>query len=309
LRDLFGNEIYQKTVRINIYADEVYGKECPYSKNIWHYIGIIIENLESPLIDDIVSKRFMDNFDQDSPYYHKNNKIVHWSEIRTADAKNICKRWFEYILDPNKSRKTFYSCILGLNDSNLNKDEFDTEDDFNSKYNRFFRSTVLYAIKTFFNGKQVNVENIYHEEGQQHYNNYFPWYTIYKLKQEENIQFNCDEITFLPKDHKIDRRSNIIQLCDTILGVSTSIIHGIEKSKASKYREELADQYCDMFRKIIDNPRNKNSQYEYYNRIIINFFPKEITAPDDIRRNMHQFYSCRPLFYIEQNSGQLRFEF
>ena len=303
--DLFGNVDIQKPVSVNIYADEVYGKECPYTKNIWHYIGIIVEDLNNPLLDDIIHERFMGNFDEHSPYYEMNNKVVHWSDIRIADTKNICKRWFEYILNPNRSKNTFYSYILGLNDSFLIREEFDTNDAFNSKYNRFFRTAVLYALKVFFGGRQVIVENIYHEEGQQSYSEYFPWHVIYKLKQEEeNIAFNCNKIIFLPKDHKKDRRSNIIQLCDAVLGVSTSIIHGIEKSKASKYREELADLYCDMFKRIIENPRNKNSRFEYYNRIMISFFPKEKTAPDDVRRLRNQFYSKRRLFYIEQKSGQ-----
>jgi len=81
----------------------------------------------------------MGNYDVHSPYYEKNNKIVHWNEIRIADTKNICKRWFNYILNPGRSSSKFYSYILGLNDSYLEKEEFDIKDEFNSKYNRFFR--------------------------------------------------------------------------------------------------------------------------------------------------------------------------
>jgi len=73
-----------------IYADEIYAKKCPYTKHLWHYIGIIIENLEMPLINDIIDIRYIKNFDQRSHYYDKNNNIVHWSKIRTADTKNIC---------------------------------------------------------------------------------------------------------------------------------------------------------------------------------------------------------------------------
>lgn len=232
----------------------------------------------------------------------KNNKIVHWSDIRIADTKNICKRWFNYILNPGRSSSKFYSYILGLNDSYLEKEEFDIKDEFNSKYNRFFRSAVLYALKVFFRGKHVVVENTYHEVGQQAHSKYFPWHVIYKLEQEEqNISFNCREITFLPKDHRKDQRSNIIQLCDVVLGVSTSIIHGIEKSRSSLYREELANLYSAIFKRIIENPKNKNSWYKYYNRIMISFFPNKKTAPDDIRRLSNQFYTKRKLYYIEKN--------
>ncbi|GAI57281.1 unnamed protein product, partial [marine sediment metagenome] len=207
--------------------------------------------------------------------YNKNNRIVHWSEIKDADTKNICKRWLEYILNPRKSRKNFYSYILGLNDSKLIREEFNTNDEFNSKYNRFFRSAVLYALKTFFPGKGIIVKNIFHEEGQQQNNRYFQWHCIYKLEDIENVTFNCENIIFLPKDHKKDKRSNIIQLCDCILGVSTSIIHGIKKSNNSKYREELADTYFPLLKRLIEAPDNRNSRYAYYKRIMVGFFPKE----------------------------------
>jgi hypothetical protein len=197
--DLFGKELTYKPVSVNIYADEIQGRVCPYTGNLWNYIGILIEDLDNPLLDNIIYERFMGNFEKGSRYYEMNNKVVHWCEIRIADTKNICKRWFEFILNPEKSRKKFYSYILGLNDSYLKREEFDSADEFNSKYNRFFRSAVLYALKTIFNGGNVVVENIFHEEGQQQFNQYFPWHIIYKLGGKDNISFNCEKITFLPR--------------------------------------------------------------------------------------------------------------
>ena len=270
---------------------------------------MIVEDLDHPLLDDIIYERFMGNFDEHSKYYEMNNKIVHWCEITSADASNICKRWFEYILNPDKSRRKFYSYILGLNDSHLIEKEFDTEDEFNSKYNRFFRSALSYALKTFFSGRKVVVENIFHEEGQQQDHPYFPWHVINKLGRDGNILFNCDMITFLPKDHKKEARSNLIQVCDAVLGASTSLIHGIKKGKRSKYREELVNLYANLFKRVIDNPQNKNSSYEYYNRIRVSFFPREKTVLGDIGRLTNQFYSTRLLYYLEQQSGQLRFVF
>jgi len=199
MRDLFGKTRVEEPIQINIYADEVQGRHCPFTNTVWNYIGIIVENLAYPLLDDIIHERFMGNFDKTSKYYDMNNKIVHWCEIRSADAKNICKRWFDYILNPEKSRKTFYSYILGLNDSYLSKEEFDSEDEFNSKYNRFFRSAVLYALETFFGGRQVIVENIFHEQGQQHDNAFFPWHLIYKLEKDDTISFIAIKLHFYRK--------------------------------------------------------------------------------------------------------------
>jgi len=309
MRDLFGNQHIQQPVHVNIYADEIYSKICPYSDNKWFYIGLVVEDLTNPLLEDIVKERFCENLDETSEYYDKNNKIVHWSDIRGADTKNICKRWFEYILNPDKSSKTFYSYILGINNSKLTREEFDTEDEFNSQYNRFFRSAVNYALKIFFPGNDIVVEDIFHEEGTQRDNEYFPWHCIYKLQQQEPLTFQCGNIAFLPKDHKKRRESNLIQLCDCVLGVSTSIIHGIEKSNTSKYREELADLYFPLFKRVVNEPGNKNSRYQHCNRIIIRFFPREKTALGDERRLINQFYYQRNLYYAEQKSCQMSFEF
>lgn len=305
--DLFGNEMVELPVRINIYADEIQEKICPYTQEKWFYIGIIVEDLSNPILEDIIAERFMNNFDKNSPYYEKNNRIIHWSEINDADTKNICKRWFEYILNVDRSEKKFYSYILGINNSKLDKEKFDTEDEFNSKYNRFFRTAVLYGIKKFFPNRIVIVFNIYHEEGPQQQNKYFPWHCIYKISQkEENIIFLTDKIEFLPKDHRENVRSNLIQLCDAFLGACTSIIHGIKPSKTSKYREELLDLISPLVQRMIEKPENKNSRYKHANRIMIRFFPREKAQLDDIKGFLNQFYTKRKMYYLEQKSGQLK---
>jgi len=262
------------------------------------------------LLPEIIRIRFCNNFDTSSPYYEKNNKQIHWSEIRTADVKNICKRWFQYILDPSKSSKTFYCSILGINDSFLNKEEFDAENDFNSKYNRFFRSLIKYSLKCFFRGKKIIIKNIYHEQGQQQYHELFPWHTIFKLQSEEpKFTFERKEIDFLQKDHKIDERANLIQLCDCFMGATTTIIHGFEKSKSANCRIELLDILLPLVQRMVREPKNKNSSYSHYNRIMISFFPKQKTDLNDPQRYVNQFYNKRKLKYEEDKSGQESFSF
>jgi len=294
-----------KPIEINIFADEIQLKKCPYTNEKWIYIGIVVEDLSNPLLEDIISERFCNNLDEQSPYYDKNNRIIHWAEIKDLDTKNICKRWFKYILDPSNSRQKFHAYILGLNDSKLNKEEFDQNNQFSSKYNRFFRSTILYALKRFFPNKKIIVKNVYHEKGQQQRHEYFPWHCIYKITQkEENITFDCDQIMFLPKDHKKDKRANLVQLCDAFMGACTSIIHGIQSSKRSKYREELIDMILPLVKRMIEEPQNINSRYQHANRIMIRFFPIDKSAPDDIKRLQNQFYTKRPLYYEQKKSGQ-----
>ncbi|MFZ5955800.1 MAG: hypothetical protein ACOYT4_05225 [Nanoarchaeota archaeon] len=308
--DLWGNDEIEKPVEVNIYADEIMSKKCPYTNHHWHYIGIIVEDVNNPLLPDIIKERFCNNFDKSSPYYEKNNKQIHWSEIRTADVKNICKRWFQYILDPSKSSKTFYCSILGINDSFLNKEEFDAENDFNSKYNRFFRSSIKYSLKCFFGGKKIIIKNIYHEQGQQQHHEYFPWHVIFKLKSEEpNFSFEKGNIEFLQKDHRNDERSNLIQLSDCFMGAITNIIHGFEHSNRSNYRIELLDLLLPLAQRMIKEPKNINSSYAHLNRIMISFFPKRKTDLNDPQRYVNQFYNNRRLKYEEDKSGQESFSF
>lgn len=257
-------------------------------------------------LPDILKYRFMNNFDIESEYFEKNNRKVHWAELSSADDKNICKRWFEYILNPALSGDKFFFNILGVNVSYLNIEEFDTGNKFNSIYNRFFRSSVKYSLKKIFGNKNIIIKNIYHEQGQQQEHPYFPWHAIYKLdKEEPNFSFETTEIVFLQKDHKIDEKSNLIQLCDCLLGAITSIIHGFEESSRVHYKKELLDMLLPLVDRMINNPNNKNSSYAHSNRIMISFFPKTKNNFEDLERKMNQFFTVRKLKYQEDKIGNL----
>jgi hypothetical protein len=309
MKDLYGNEIKPKKIELNLYADEVQEIECPYTKDKWIYIGLIVERLDKPLLGEIISIRYQNNFDINSPYFDKNDRVIHWAEIKSADTKNIAKRWIKYILDPSKSGDKFYAYVLGINISKLNIEEFDTENIFNSVYNRFFRSAVLYILKSAFPNNQIIVKNIFHEEGQQAHHKFFPWHCIHKIDEsEENIIFECTEITFLPKSHREneggDKRSNLIQLCDLLLGLCVGLLHRIGTGKKKEYREELLNLFLPLFERIIKNPKNPNSRYQYKDRIIIRFFPCEKTNLGDYRRMLNQFYTNRKIFFVDYDPDQ-----
>jgi hypothetical protein len=298
MKDLFGNEIKAKKIELNLYADEVQEIECPYTKDECIYTGLIFERLDKPLLGEIISIRYLNNFDINSPYFDKNDRVMHWAEIQAADTKNIAKRWIEYILDPSKSGDKFYAYVLGINISKLNLEEFDTENTFNSVYNRFFRSAVLYILKSAFPDNLIIVKDIFHEEGQQAHHKFFPWHCIHKIEEsEENISFGCSEITFLPKSHREneggDKRSNLIQLCDLFLGLCVGLLHGIGTGKKEIYRKELLDLFLPLFERMINEPDNPHSRYQHKDRIMIRFFPKEKTKTNDIGRLRDQFYTKR----------------
>jgi len=83
----------------------------------------------------------------------------------------------------------------------------------------------------------------------------------------------------------------------------------IGKSNNSKYREELADLYLPLFKRVVNEHRNKNSRYQHSNRIIIRFFPRDKTNIGDEKRLTNQFYYQRNLCYTEQKSGQMLLKF
>jgi len=303
--------------QVNIYADEVQNKTDPNTGDKWHYIGLIIEDLEIPLLPEIQKLRYCDNFDKTDSFYKKNDTPVHWVDINSADQKNILKRWFSYICNPDQktwkygnefelksSVNTFRFYILGLNSTKLNDSEFDSSDDFCSKYNRFFRSAVLSSLKFYFPKTEITIKNVYHEEGSQGNNEYFPWHSIYKINQDPLITVENKKITFLPKNHQEDERSNIIQLCDSVLGASVNILHGVNDGVRSHNKEEIIDLFFPLFERLIHSPYNKNSSYKYLGRMAIDFFPKEKTVLGDYERYKNQFYKDRPLQYELDKVGQ-----
>jgi hypothetical protein len=312
-KDLFEFDIpTPPQIEVNIYADESMDRKCPYTNHNWHYMCLIVERVDRPLLDDLINERYCNNLDQTSPYFVKNNKILHWTEIKNADEINICKRWFQYILNPGKSSDKFYCYILGLNESFLSDDEFDAKNKFNSIYNRFFRSAIEYSLKCFWGNNEIVIKNIYHEQGQQQDHTYFPWHPIDKLQNKENnFKFETNEIQFLGKDHKIDGKANILQLCDCFLGAIVNLIHGLEnpESKKSQNKNELLKLILPLCERMMNNPENPKSSYQHKNRIMIRFFPKKKCDKNSIQRYTNQFYTKRKLKYKEDKDTQLRIDF
>ncbi|MBX0310746.1 MAG: hypothetical protein JHC31_02900, partial [Sulfurihydrogenibium sp.] len=64
--------------------------------------------------------------------------------------------------------------------------------------------------------------------------------------------------------------------------------------------KELLDLFLPLFERMINEPYNPRSIYQHKGRIMIRFFPKEKTKPDDKREHSNQFYTKREIYYIEQ---------
>jgi len=92
-------------------------------------------------------------------------------------------------------------------------------------YNRFFRTTFLSGVKSFFaKYDKVIIKNIFHDsEGNLEQHDYFSWHLPWKIgKEEDKVFFKNGEIIFInsnsKKEFKYKKFSNFIQLIDVIIG-------------------------------------------------------------------------------------------
>jgi hypothetical protein len=306
------DNLIENTIFINLYCDEVKYKKCDVTGNNWHYFGILIVpiSIEEDLLEDLICKRFRVDksspIDIESKYFNKNNKIVHFSDL-DADTYHIAKRWHEYILDPKSSDKIYLN-ILGINGSHLNRETFG-ERFFENVYNRFFRTAMSYPIKKFFKDKNIIIEEIFHEVGDQQNFEIFPWHAIYKINSdEERISCSKDEITFLNKSHRDDDRANFIQLIDIILGAFVNLLHCTTNDE---FKVKLTDEFSPLFTRLIKKPNNQNSNYckNYHSRMNISFFPREALDPKDeyydFKKHLNQFYKKRELSFLKRFEERL----
>jgi hypothetical protein len=307
--DLFGNQIDPaKAINVNIYADEIWEVENIYSKEKWIYSAAIYEIASKPILDDLMDSRYCKEKENWENYKDKNDIDIHWAEIyNNRNMKFIVERWLKYVYDDCFKDRRFQFSLMGINLTNLNTKEFDNKQNFNSIYNRFFRSMLKYSLKKFF-GSGVVVDHIYHEEGSQQNHDYFDWHTIFKLDQDEKLKFNTEKIEFLPKSHKRDNRSNIIQLCDMLAGIIKDLHLGIIESNKNKNKREIL---CSpivknlIMDRIIRKPKNTNSSYGYVNRFHLSFFPKIRSDPGSINRSMDNYYDASKIeLAFEYNPNQ-----
>ena len=245
-------------------------------------------------------------------YIEKNDADIHWVEFKNQrDKKSVIERWLKYILNDCFEDRKFRFSLFGINISNLNRNEFGDKKIFDNVYNRFFRSMLQYSLKKLFDNKIVVVDNIYHECGSQADHQYFDWHTIYKLNQDENLHFSTNRIEFLPKSHRDDERSNVLELCD-VLGLFLGIFKDIHlKSRANfsaSFKKEILDSEFTqelLIKRLIKNQGNPNSRYGHAGRFNISLFPNKRSKPNTLLRLTDNFYDITKVFLeYERNPDQ-----
>ena len=309
--NLFGETIPEKdAVKVRVYADEIQDIISHVTGERWLYTGAIYENVNKPILGPLLDLRYRKDLPGWEEYRDRNDSEIHWTDIRKeAKKRDVVNRWLSYLYNDSLGERRFYFSILGINLTNLNTNEFGDQQVFNSIYNRFFRSMLKYCLPKYF-GKGVVVEDIFHEQGPQQDHAYFDWHTIYKLDQEEDIYLEQKPVYFLPKNHRDDERSNVIQLIDVLLGIHKDLHLGVEMGQYGEIKQSILDHpFINeiLIQRVIRNPLNINSKFGYVNRFNISLFPNQRTEVNSIERLKNSYYDTSKvrLEYLHQHQPAL----
>jgi len=105
--DLFGEEIAtKKPIRVNVYADEIQELMNQVTGECWMYIGTTFEIIDTPTLPELLNHRYLKNKENWENYKEKNDRVLHWTEIRSIDQKNICERWLKNTYIPQITKYT-----------------------------------------------------------------------------------------------------------------------------------------------------------------------------------------------------------
>lgn len=261
---VIGGTAYRRERAVRLYADEIQAYWNSLDEH-WMYIGLLAVSESDH--DSVVGWLCED---RDAAGYHDE---VHFTKLKNASNARIhnektllAKRWVERVLWDH--RKVFHFHLLGLNLTNLQSFAFGTGwQQKRNIYNRFFRSSVTYALKRFFGGGEVTVTRIFHDASKFEDDDLFDWHTIWRVdRAEASITFVPDSISFIDSDHAKERDSpedsHLIQLCDVLLG---GLTHCLDARNRKDGCCEIAKVLLPLADRLVDprHARNPNSRYRH----------------------------------------------
>lgn len=282
-----------KKINITIFCDEI--KNISFTDKIsniyenWDYIGILIVptcNVKE-LAYELNSKRCPNSdyniCENNCPFHSKNKVKVHYQDYSDTINYQIADRWCDIIINNTKYNTKFYTHILGINTAKIDKSYFKADDRItnveNNIYNRFFRTAIIYPIKSYFTDyDEVIIDDIIHDCGNMDHHPYFKRQPLKKINLEvEKVRLNCKEITTLQTDNNNCMQDNnlMLQLIDLYLGAAMNCLHYTGK----KNKEKIALKLFPVIERCLYNPFNKNSKYYKINSI--SFYPKYKIDKDD----------------------------
>ena len=290
-------------VEIEIFADEII---CPidYNNKTKNILGIccffipvtekeeLVNHLMNKRCLNTASNKWFETFNS-CPFkehckdkWHKSNNCeIHNLNIRSSRAskslKTISREWIKYFLGKNKAEKSIRFNILFIELDKMDISKFGDSKIHENMYNKFFRTTINYGLKAFFNNSKVTVKNVFHDKGSMEKHSYFPYLNLHKLENEipDVATFENKEIIFTNSDHKnyswtdeeLYNESNLIQFVDLILGNISQCLFNLSEDKLKK---ENASLFYPLVERLITKSRNYNSSWNYINKQNISLFPK-----------------------------------
>lgn len=303
--------MYRK-INITIFCDEI--KNMSLTDKVskiyenWDYIGVLIvpTNKIKELAYELNSKRCPNNdyntCKNNCLFHLKNNVKVHYQDYSDTINYQIADRWCDIIINNTRYNKKFFTHVLGINTAKIDKSYFRTADQTtnveNNIYNRFFRTAIIYPIKSYFSDyDEVIIDNIFHDCGNMDHHQYFKKQPLRRINLEvENVRLNCKEIITLQTDNRNCMEDNnlMLQLIDLYLGAVMNCLHYTGK----KNKEKIALKLYPVIERCINNPFNSNSKYYKINTI--SFYPKHrIDKNDDwidkMIKMQDNFYTNREL--------------
>jgi hypothetical protein len=290
-------------VEIEIFADEII---CPidFNNKTRNILGIccffIPVNTKKEIVNQLLRRRCLNlsnvnwNYDFNNcpnkknckEEWHKSNDCeIHNQNIRSARASNslktISKEWIKYFIEKNKAGKSIRFNILFIELDKMDISKFGDSKIHENMYNKFFRTTINYGLKSFFNNSKVIVKNVFHDKGSMEKHSYFPYLNLHKLEDEipEVATFENKNIIFTDSNHKnyswesksLYNESNLIQFVDLILGNISQCLFNLSNDRLKK---ENASLIYPLVERLITKSKNYNSSWNYINKQNISLFPK-----------------------------------
>jgi hypothetical protein len=266
------NNFEKNPLHLTIFADER-KKLC---QDRWDYIGVLI--IKTEYIQEFLDEIEISRKEAQYPFALKFTDI---GDHPKSNKLHLGFKWIDLISDElTRKKNRIYFKGFGIDNHNLDHSFFDDTGKpskiYANVYHRFFRTTILGAMKWFFKGQEIIVDNIYHDsEGNLQSHEFFDYHIIEKGINEENISFACERIIFLRSDHNKETDypylSHFIQFADFFLGATTQCIH--RHNKSSIGQNKIAEKIYPTVKKMMTKPFNVNAAY--YKRYDISHFPNE----------------------------------
>lgn len=309
--DLGGSIRAPQPTRVRLYADEI----KPYRNardEQWMYLGLVAipESGYRTALSGLLDDRAAAGYEGEVHFVDLRN--YSYAHVHNEKAL-LAKRWVKRVLTDRQ--KIFHFYLLGLNLDNLQSFAFGRgREQGRNIYNRFFRASVAYVLKSFFGRPGgVVVTHIFHDQGELEHDDLFDWHTIWRLDQAEpGIKFLTDNIRFIDSDHEKELAfpadSHFVQLCDVLLG---GLSHCLDARTRKDGCCEIAKCLLPLAERLTDprRARNPNSRFRYVGRLSMSFFPskrlKLKELKDAHRRGRSGFYIERRLLFKEEQSRQL----